>query len=866
MNLRKQLFLFVLFFLGFTFQTIAQDLDSLRAEFSSGKNQEYGFDSPGNKQGGSYEEIIVGGYPYRVPYKSIGQFQKDTVEIALVNSSVVVKRDLSFRINDSLVELARTALFDDKFKIVLPAMKDSYSLEILCRDSLIGKLNVIVYPHYKESIIVVPLVAKHLNVDSLQKTLNGTYRQANLEFSVRLAPLFQPEGFESSILRNPSPEHDRFSDQMTDLRDAYFEAHPSSGAYYIFIVEGFVDEKIQGYMVQNKAIAFVKYSEDSLFHTIVQQFGYGAGALEDSIMIEGIGADLNFAQWELIQHNCHTVSYYDDYEDVRTNNGLIAYYFWEEDEKGNITMVNGKVLKGIKRPFKRNQYSRHLNIKNIFFIPLFKIGSFHICSLHFILLILLFIGSIYLRKKIYRWLWSRIQSVWFFRVTIRFTVFVAFIFTYVGSFSLLIESYNLFEVKSGKLDYLYNKNVSESIRLIGENKNTERLEEERMGSAILIKRGDEWFLQRRKKVLYFNVTKKDDSWSNYVFKTDSDTLTIKTKDYCDAAESHYFVFNYLTEDGQYAFQKVYNHLGKEITDKLELKDPAKRILLFVNGYRPTSLGQTFEENFADIRKNGLEFPNSSNLIYSFDRYDYWRPWKEIDALFQERLNPGETFYADGHFSVSTSNHRSLLDFTTLTATYPKRCKDGVHVCQKTTVNSWIYWGAGKNIPTVDLHNLKPNKKGFNSRKLNGKIAGRNLQQMFNELPNKSNNDTLYIVAHSMGYAYSLGIIEQLRGKINFGGLYIIAPENASAGEVNLNEWSEVWQYGSNFDANHFIAPCLLDGIAPQTKAGGLKAQQRTFIPEKFYTKMGFFDSHFIGNYTWVFDIPENETGHIRQFY
>ena len=860
MRLRNIHHILVFCFLACAFQAHTQDLDSLRAEFISAELQKFGFDASGD----DFEEVTIGGISYRVPYKSVGQFEEDTVKVSLSNGSTLVRRNLSFKINDSLVELSRTFVSNDTFKLILPGMEEDYTLEVLYRDSLIGMLNVRVYPLQKEAIIVVPLVELDVNKDSLRGVLNSIYRQANLEFFVHVTPLFQPEGFENSILRNPSPEHDRFTDQMTELRDAYFEAHPSSGAYYVFIVDGFVNEQIAGYMVQNKAVAFVKYSEDSLYQTIIRQLGYGAGALEDTLSDDGTGIHLTFEQWELIQHNCHTVSYYDDYEDVRTNNGLVAYYFWEEDEQGDITLVNGKVLKAIKRPFKRNQYSLHLDIDSIFFKPLFAIGAYQVCSLHFIVLILLVIAFVYLRRKIYTWLWKYIQSVWFFRMVIRFIVFCMLIFTYAGSFSLILQGYNLFEVQSGKLDYLSGTDISESIKMIGDNKNTQRLEEHKMGSEILIKRGDEWFLEKRKKVLYFNVTMEDSSWSKCTFKTDSDTLTIKTQNYSENAESHYFVFNYLREDGEYAFQKVYNHLGKEITDKLELKDPAKRILLFVNGYRPTSLGQTFEENFADIRKNGLEFPNSKNLIYNFDRYDYWRPWKEIDILFQERLNPSETLYADGHFSVSTSNHRSLLNFTTLSATYPERCKDGRHVCQKTTVSSWMYWGAGKQIKTVDLHSLESNRQGFNSRKLNGKIAGRNLQQMFNELPNKSSNDTLYIVAHSMGYAYTLGIIEQLRGKINFGGLYIIAPENASAGKVNVNEWNEVWQYGSNFDAHKLVAPCLLDGIAPQTKAGGLKAFHRTFIPEEAYKKMGFFDSHFIGNYTWIFDIPKNEAGYIEQ--
>jgi hypothetical protein len=147
---------------------------------------------------------------------------------------------------------------------------------------------------------------------------------------------------------------------------------------------------------------------------------------------------------------------------------------------------------------------------------------------------------------------------------------------------------------------------------------------------------------------------------------------------------------------------------------------------------------------------------------------------------------------------------------------------------------------------------------------NGKIAGRNLYQILNEIPNKSTNDTLFIIAHSMGFAYAQGIIDELRGKINLGGYYIIAPENATAGKVEPREWKEIWQYGSDHNAHKDYAPCLLDGIAPQKKVGGLSGNHRIFIPEKFYNRMGFYDSHFIGHYRWIFDISRNESGYIKQ--
>jgi hypothetical protein len=105
----------------------------------------------------------------------------------------------------------------------------------------------------------------------------------------------------------------------------------------------------------------------------------------------------------------------------------------------------------------------------------------------------------------------------------------------------------------------------------------------------------------------------------------------------------------------------------------------------------------------------------------------------------------------------------------------------------------------------------------------------------------------------------LGIIDEIRGQIKFGGLYIIAPENPNSGRINSDEWDEVWHYG--VDENS--AECLQDGIAPQAEIRGLK-DNRVFFPEKEFPNLGFSASHFVGNYTWIFDLKENEKGFIRQ--
>jgi hypothetical protein len=257
------------------------------------------------------------------------------------------------------------------------------------------------------------------------------------------------------------------------------------------------------------------------------------------------------------------------------------------------------------------------------------------------------------------------------------------------------------------------------------------------------------------------------------------------------------------------------------------------------------------------------------MIYPFDRFNYWNPWRAIDERLKKRINATDVLYADGHFSVSTSNHKSLLDFSALASIYPKRCfNSNKHTCYSTKYDNSFSTGFmqlfNNTTNTYELLAKKPNRKGFKIRYNQGKIAGRNLLLQLNELPNKSQNDTISIVAHSMGFAYSLGIIDVIRNKINFGGFYIIAPENANTGLVNPNEWKQIWQYGSKLTHDFPYPPCIQDGVAAQSKVKGLPTKYQVFFPESLYNKQGFFESHFIGNYTWILDIPKGNVGHIIQ--
>ncbi|MBI1837909.1 MAG: hypothetical protein HYR91_11660 [Flavobacteriia bacterium] len=827
----------------------------------------------------SYYEGKEGNNTFYISHLAIRPNQKNTISATFQNleSTDNIKIKTS---NDSII-LKFKWLSNNSLKIFLPEATSDYSILFINKKKTIRQLDIHVFNEIKEKIIIVPLVDFRFNKDSLMSILTTVYNPINLKFEIEIKNQFNTKHFTDKLsFNNPSENFDHYTHQMRRLRDVYFEKNPnaSKNAYYIFLIPNFITPSIKGYMPRNKSIGFIPVNDSMIYHTIAKSFCLGIGMLDESWKNEGpkigtttnimdtlINTQLTYFQWVQLRGNSSSYLYFDAEEDIKTNNGMIAYYFWEENKDGYIKL-KGSLLNSIKRPFKKNYISYHLNINDILLKPLYSYRSLHICWLHIILFIITLTITTYYRRKIKRKLKILLKRPFFIIRISLFGILILGTITFGLSWKLINNQIEKHQVTSGFLKELKGESYYQAYYSILKNKNLKHDNEFTMGSEILLNHGDNWYMKRKKRVLYFNV-KQDEfgKWTLLKITKDSDILKVKSLKYKQKAESHYLVFNYINKNGKIEKQKVFNHSGTDITDKIIIQeDLSKRILLFVNGYRPSSIGHTFEETFQDIEKNGLEFPNSLNLIYTFDRYNYWRPWNNIDVLFQNRINPNETFYADGHFSVETSNYKSLVKFTTSSTNYPKRCKNQKkHTCFKVKKedNFWS-WFTSDN--TVDLLPTKSNKKGFNIRYINGKVAGKNLLQMINEIPNRSENDTLFIIAHSMGYAYALGMIEELQHKINLGEFYIIAPENAESGPINIKKWNKVYQYGVDHKKLYHVSPCMLDGIAPQTKIPELPKENQIFIPEMYYKRFGFFDSHFIGYYTWILDIKPDKPGYIRQ--
>lgn len=283
------------------------------------------------------------------------------------------------------------------------------------------------------------------------------------------------------------------------------------------------------------------------------------------------------------------------------------------------------------------------------------------------------------------------------------------------------------------------------------------------------------------------------------------------------------------EDIPYGLIKIDNAVYIEVpaNHRLDMQDyltqpESKNLMLFVNGYRN------------NISIDLEEFPNSINKVSNGDTYSYW---SGLDVKFMNRLKVYQAVYADGHHKINTSNHGTQAKFM---------------ISLKSSMDL--------TMPTV--LNTIPNIAGFNFRKANGMLAASDLLNKINgnTITFNKQTDTLFVVCHSMGFAYAQGMIEVLRNAgIKITRYYIIAPENGCSGSVDVNSFEEIWQYGTNEQND---PPKKRDGVAPQCPVGNIQSK-RAYIPDG-ETK-DFLNSHYIKNYHWIFTkLQLGDDGYVKQ--
>lgn len=250
----------------------------------------------------------------------------------------------------------------------------------------------------------------------------------------------------------------------------------------------------------------------------------------------------------------------------------------------------------------------------------------------------------------------------------------------------------------------------------------------------------------------------------------------------------------------------------------------QRYMVFANGYRGLDHDHETTSNKASLSPAGY--------------------WFNYDDTLVARFAPATPVYIDGHHPLSTSVHHT---------------KGRVYISY--LLSRFCFWrGEGRVL------NDAPNAQGFAQRVANGRICGDSLLRLIQGTPYSTSAmlDTVDIVCHSMGYAYALGVIDALQGKVVFGKMLILAPESPTFAGRDWSMFEEVWQYGSQRTGPGADAIWRQDGIAPQNPVLGIESLPpgrggRVYIPK--HAPHGFVKSHHLSWYQWVFDIQPDDWGY-----
>ena len=255
------------------------------------------------------------------------------------------------------------------------------------------------------------------------------------------------------------------------------------------------------------------------------------------------------------------------------------------------------------------------------------------------------------------------------------------------------------------------------------------------------------------------------------------------------------------------------------------KTSEKQILIFINGYR----GPKF---------NKLEVDST---MYTKDPTGYWYKY---DDTITNRFKPIQTLYFSAHHPISSSVHKTKFNLAT-SYIFSRFC--------------WI----SKKSRWVLKNNYNP--EGFELRFSNGIIAG---QKVLDYIEKNFLDSTIkvHIISHSMGYAYSLGLVSQIKTKVKFGKMLAISPESGGFQGADWNLFDEVWQYGCNMGEKESDVIFYQDGIAPQQTLKGLEKVSinkggRIYPPTSWPKKnKGFNRSHHLKWFQWFYNIKEEDRG------
>lgn len=280
-------------------------------KFLKADDQLYGFDKYEILQWAEkYETIkLPDTTNYYVPYKSIKNGGVDYVFAEFTNENSDLTAFTFVTANGTVLP---SEVIGNKIKITLQNFTEDQTIYAKSGLLKVGKLNLKVYEEIEKEVVVVPLGNLSAgDMAVITQTIQQTFSQAVYKWNVSLGDAYAATNWDDNS--NGKVDIDdysllnKYSDEMDKIRNGFDDSSIDKDAYILFVVPGFGDPSVDGYMPYGRRFGFIKAGSNA--KTFAHELGHGAFGLQhtfpdvaqsstDNLLDYGNGNNLVGCQWD----------------------------------------------------------------------------------------------------------------------------------------------------------------------------------------------------------------------------------------------------------------------------------------------------------------------------------------------------------------------------------------------------------------------------------------------------------------------------------------------------------------------------------------------------------------------------------------
>lgn len=288
--------------------------NEMKIVFSKSDEQVYGFDDYKILQWAEDYEIILlqDSTNYFVSNKSLKSGGTDFVMAEFSNTEISLSE---FSFATASGEIFSSEIVGNKIKIRLENLTEDVCIYAKAGNLKMGKLNVKVYEEEEKEVVIIPLGNLSAgDITSITNTINQTFSQAVDKWNVSLGNSYTATNWDDNS--NGKVDIDdysllnKYSDEMDKIRNGFDDSNMDKDAFILFVVPGFGDATVDGYMPYGRRFGFIKAGSNT--KTFAHELGHGAFGLQhtfpdvaqgstDNLLDYGNGNHLANWQWEWIR-------------------------------------------------------------------------------------------------------------------------------------------------------------------------------------------------------------------------------------------------------------------------------------------------------------------------------------------------------------------------------------------------------------------------------------------------------------------------------------------------------------------------------------------------------------------------------------